>query len=307
MKTLSVGTWKTTFSEKREVFPNDALVSATLMVREWVSAFVKERTWVMDNYGVPSLIIRLDCFLDHDAHLHGIEIEDRPMGIGMTGMMNPRFAMNLDHFLERSWPRIASVSSERRNGSDDHLWISPPQSAGDLLMVRCRPDEEEFYHLRDRSVSTISTEGDKSYGEKLGLWERISRDDSIPWEEPFVLKPMQGTRCDDVVVWLPKEMVIHGLSVKRRELRGNSTRTKVEQVLSSNGTMYIQRFVPPMVCPHISSVSGKPYFMLYRLFFFFDTVKQGYVPVGGVWNARPFQLLLHGATDAVLGPLTIED
>lgn len=307
MKTLSVGTWKTTFSEEKEVFPNDALVSATLMIREWVSAFAKERTWVMENHGVPSLIIRLDCFLDHAGYMHGIEIEDRPMGIGITSMMNDRFATNLDDFLKRFWPRIASVSSERRNGSDDHIWISSPRSDSDLLMVRCRPDEEEFYHLRDRSVSTISTEGDKSYGEKIGLWERISWGEGIPWEQSFVLKPIQGTRCDDIVVWLPKETILHGLSVKKRELHGNSTRTKIEQVLFSNGTMYIQRFVPPMICPHVSSASGKPYFMLYRLFFFFDTVRQGYVPVGGVWNARPFQLLLHGATDAVLGPLMIED
>ncbi len=307
MKTHSIGVWKTTFSEKEEVFSGQALLSATLMVREWISAFVKERTWAMNHFGVPSLVIRLDCFLDEKGHMHGIEIEDRPMGIGITSIVNSQFASELDRFRSESWPKIGLLSSNKRKGGDDHIWLSPPQSEDDLLLVRCSPEEKDFYCLRNRSISTISTEGDKSYGEKLDLWNRISYGDRIPWDEPFVLKPIQGTRCDDIVVWLPKDMMLHGISVKKREVNGNSTKTKVERTLSSNGTMYLQRFVPPMVCSHLVTPSGKPYFMLYRLFFFFDIKTERYVPVGGIWTARPFQLLLHGSSDAVMGPLKIED
>jgi hypothetical protein len=167
----------------------------------------------------------------------------------------------------------------------------------DLLLVRAEPWEEEFHRFQRQSISTVKTEGDKAYGEKMGLWEKIYSPNDVDWELPQVVKPTQGSKAKDVMVWLPKKEV-YGQKVSN----GVFTKTRISATIEAqNGDgMYIQPFHPPIPI----AINGDMHWMALRTFFGFDTQKQEWVSIGGLTSIRK-NMIIHGASDTIFSPINI--
>ena len=286
MKSIVIGPWNISVSEDEIIFPEWAVDNAVNFITRWLRVFPREQTWVVRQYAIPSLIIRLDCVIK-DGKLVIYEIEDRPAGIGVSILASSVFAEKFKE-LKRLWPKFEAVISPRRNGSDDEVWLSIAKGPvnGSLVLVRAEPDEKEFHYLGPKSISTIITEGDKSYGVPLGLWTEVSSADELSWEKGFVLKPLRGSKCKNVELWSPG-----------KKGGGISTKSRIIRVLEEQGKMFLQDFVAPMDCPNLQGFS-----MIYRFCFGFHPIKNAYVPLGGLWAARPNQKI-HGAGDTIFGPL----
>lgn len=191
------------------------------------------------------------------------------------------------------------------NEHDDPLWL--PQisldeafCSDDALMFRWPVGKKErtrFAPLLRRSVKPVFTHQDKRYGVEFGYWETVywhpsERGDRLPWNESFALKPLKGYGSRDVVIW------------KNGDRKGCATRNQVLRALETNQQMYLQKFIEPMRI----DIDGAPYNAILRPFFGFDTTERRWLPLHGVWAARPYpNLRIHGSSDAVTGPLMMED
>lgn len=305
MSQIIHGSWKVNISHHKLTFNRQWIAESLDLIRQWQRLFPKEETWVQRHVGVPSLIVRLDHTIVNSGfqlplvgkwlspgHVALYEIEERPAGIGVTSKHNAQFAAALKK-VWRSWPpRICAIVSRKRSGWDDDLWtdVIPLEIHRDeLVIVRAEPRESEFYRLEPFSVSSLKQKGNKSYGVGMGLWRRIYSSGDLPWDEAFVLKPLQGSKLQDVHIWLPKG---HPL----RKVDGHSTKTSVVKTLKDNGTMYIQPFVDP-----IKTSDGMT---IFRIYYGYNPDKDKWICLGGVWNARP-NLRVHGATDSIFGPATL--
>lgn len=119
------------------------------------------------------------------------------------------------------------------------------------------------------------------------MWRKIHHPDELDWNEPFVLKPVQGSKTRDVLIWHPDK------------LPGSATKTKVSRELDNRqGGMYHQNFEIPTVI----NLNGQEMWMIYRIFFGYNIHEKSWKYLGGVWNARQ-NLKIHGASDAVFGPI----
>lgn len=284
-----LGKWQVNYSRRPVVFPACAAEQAIALLGDWEQAFVREQTWVQKNKGLPSLLVRLDCIVQ-DGKLIVYEVEERPAGIGISSMINPAFGVEFQK-LASAWEPFRIEVSPLRQGTDDSLWLPKmlwDQADAKLVLVRAEPEETEYHHLEPLSVSSLLSKGDKSYGEKMGLWQRVNSADQLDWKGSYVLKPLQGSKLQEMEIWD---------SLSRP---GSSPRARVLATLAKNGTMFCQRLYPPME-------SGLPQFrwMIFRMFFGYDCGSQEWKGLGGNWNARS-NLRIHGASDAVFGPAVIE-
>ncbi len=291
---LQSGAWTVNMADRDVVFPGSAIEAGQLFLERWQHRFPREDTWVQREVGVPSLIVRLDCTIV-DGTLRVYEIEERPAGVGITSRINPQFRDFLGG-LQAYWPKFSVVVSGRRKGSDDDLW-APVLGLSDyregLVMVRAEPEEAEYHWLEQYSVSSVRMKGNKSYGEDLDWWRRVACPEELPWDQPFVLKPMQGSKCRDLEVWVPKT------SAHYEQAKGASTRTRVARTLLKNGAMYCQPFYSPMVFEEDPRMR-----MILRVYYGYNRLDRFWQCLGGVWNARP-NWIVHGASDAVFGPILI--
>ncbi|MDO8524617.1 MAG: hypothetical protein Q7R99_03240 [bacterium] len=289
---ISLGGWETIVSdESLTVNPR----GMSEIVKKWANLFSYEPTWVQKEYEVPSLIVRLDCVV-RDGELGVYEIEERPAGIGLATLINPEFKEILVS-LRKKWPLFDVLASGKRRPNDDYLWATVISfseavvaNSSNPLLIRAEPEEKEFLQFEKRSVSSFSRKGDKSYGIHLGLWREVPSEEDLPWDKPFCLKPTQGSKARDVKIWLPKH------SEKEIFSKGASSRSQILRVLNERGKMYCQDFIPPMPWGAMCRIL--------RVFFAFDTEAKKWIPMGGFWNARP-NLLVHGASDSVFGPVML--
>jgi len=294
MKTMQIGGWATNVVDQEEVFPIVAINEASRLLSAWKGVFPREDTWVQRNHEVPSLVVRLDCVI-HNGQLSVYEIEERPAGIGVALTINRQFRDLFQGWL-KDWSLIKVVVSSRRGkDGDDYLWseivsLEQAMEENSLVLVRAEPKEKEFLALAKRSISSIGVKGDKSYGVALGWWEEIDGSSRLPYNDGFVVKPIQGSKARDVEIYPPKHL---------KKMGGSSTINRIESVIGRKGRMYLQPFILPMVHPLYSGM-----FMIYRAFFGYRK-ETGYIPLGGLWNARP-NLKIHGASDAVFGPLILD-
>jgi hypothetical protein len=290
VETIELGEWNVNCSREERVFPADAIRQAQQVLAEWPAHFAREATWAHENLQVPSVVVRLDCII-RDGQLIVYEVEERPAGLGVCTLVNTGFEPALRRAAS-AWPEFQVVVSPKRRGTDDRIWTerlgwsSNPESG--LVLVRAEPDETEFHELQPQSVSSLITKGDKSYGEGMGLWDEVRTGQALPWERSFVLKPLQGSKLMDVEIWDPEGRP------------GGSKQRKIEEVLARSGSMFMQRMYPPME-------TGIPRFpwMIYRVFFTFHPETREWTCIGGNWNAR-HNLRIHGASDAIFGPLVPE-
>jgi hypothetical protein len=261
------------------------------LLEEWAKHFPKEDTWVWRNYSVPTLIARVDFVISEDGKIIVIEIEDRPAGLGAACDINPEFAERLRRIQEENWlPFYPFVppNKEHHPQYDDYRWLgSEPADQEDcLLLIRADRDETSLSHLIWRSVSTVRTEGDKGYGEKMGFWGRVSLNDldenSSWWLKGFCLKGLRDSCAEKILIWHPE------LSKNKHKIRGISTKGKIIDTLSTLGEMFIQEFIPPLEMEY----DGKKFFGIHRFHFGFDIVTKKWVPLGGYMCFRERQLLI---------------
>lgn len=281
-------------SQEREFFSENLQNQAVSLLKKWATVFPYENSWVQKEFSVPSLIVRLDCVV-HQDKVFLFEVEERPAGIGVTAKLNATFSQKLFD-LQTEWPEINSLVSPRRTTSDDCLWLETVsleevKKSDKLLFIRAEPEETVFHALLERSVSTLLTKGDKSYGERMGLWKEVNKNDfsHLPWERGFCLKPLKSSKCQGIEIWSP--------DFRKKKIGGLSTKTRIEKTLNQYGRMYLQEFISPMVDPDEKKLA-----MAYRVFFGYKPSLGSYVFLGGLWNARP-NLKIHGAQDTLMGPI----
>ena len=182
--------------------------------------------------------------------------------------------------------------SKERKGHDDALWadvVSLEDARPDMLcLVRAEPEEQEFHPLEPSSISSLKGKGNKMYGVQMGLWKPISSQDSLDWDRPFALKPVQGSKSRDVRLWDPDN----------HRAQGIATRTKITETLQRHGVMYQQDYIPPIEIGN----NGKTLYMIHRVFYGYDLPEQKWKYIGGFYNVRP-SLIIHGARDTIFGPV----
>jgi len=311
VKTVPIGPWEVNVASESVSIQPHLQQDAVRIVEEWQPHFPSEDTWVQTTLGVPSLIVRLDA-TESDGHLIPYEIEERPSGIGITSVINNSFRQNLDQ-ARAQWPEFEVVVSPERGevGTDDFLWapIATPETAKNLVLLRAEPHENWAHPFQNRAVSTVLTKGDKSYGQDLGLWEKVTQPEQLDWNKPYTLKPMQGSKAKGVVIWYPrsqKEPTKNGhykLPIwERSKRRGASTKTKILRVLEDNPQgMYRQEYISPLT----TTINQQEMWSIFRIFLAFDLGTRSWKNIGGLWLARP-NILIHGARDSVMGPLKLE-
>jgi len=292
--------WSFRHHKESCIIPMHSQNEALALLSKWAEVYPREETWVQRMYGVPSLFARIDGVVSPEGRLVVFEVDDRPAGIGVSCAINPLFKEAFERTREH-WPHFYSVMSDTRI-TDDELWTKtkPLEKAlanGSLVLVRARPEESAFKVLAPRSVSTVASEGRKSYGEKLGLWKRISNPETLPWESGFVLKP-DGTRGRDVMIWPTAEDRARLTSRQRRAL---PTRSQIEKkanaYCASEKPLYLQPYHSPM-----RTKDGLP--MIYRFYFAYDPIEKRWVALGGVYHVmHDCALLVHGTNQAGFGPL----
>ncbi len=284
-----------------EIMPKWATQYLADCIEKWKKVFPKENTWIQVNHGVPSLIIRIDCTIICENYLGVYEIEERPAGIGMNYMINESFRSCFDA-LRNNWPSFCVVSSDSRK-LDDSLWSTEKRLEeidGELVFPRVSPNESEYHLLEEKCVSVFLQEGNKSYGVHLDFWNEVqfSRSDNLPWDVSFALKPLNGTRCSGLILYSP-------LSGSKRPA-GTVSRSRAEREFKAQGRMYLQEELLPMKASHVPCHD-----MIYCFYFGYDIALKKYVPLGGAWNSRldnkgNRNYKIHGASDAVFGPLVCE-
>ncbi len=295
VKTMKVGGWN--FYLGFDKIQMDELFKerATDFLKKWVKVFPQEESWVSKELGVPSLIVRLDCV--NNGKLEVYEVEERPAGIGISSEISDNFFENIT-MIKKSWPKFKSLISDNRDTHDDSFWLErltleEALDGDDLLLVRSEPEEVLYHKFQSRSVSTLVNKGDKSYGEKMGLWKKVQSEDffQFPWEKGFCLKPKQSSKCRGVEIF-------HPTSRKRKSkdrVKGASTKTRIRKTLVKYEEMYLQSLIEPEDCPFFSGNK-----MALRIFFGYNVKEKEYQFLGGVWNSRP-NLKIHGASDTVMG------
>ena len=295
---LTIGGWEIKVLPQERIFTQRNIEEGLSVINRWSQVFPKEETFVQKTYGIPSLIVRLDCSVQNGT-LGIYEVEERPAGIGLTTHLNTDFKTRLEA-IKNKWPVFKSVVSTdpRRKATDDHLWIEPynPRDNNELVLVRAEPEEVEYHDFEPRSVSSLKKKGDKSYGEALGLWKKITDPDEIDFSKGCVVKPLQGSKTRDIFIFIPVP------GSKRPPGASSSNRIR-EAVLAGSkaGGVYCQPFFPPME----SGISDEFKWMIYRVFFGYNTDTGQWECLGGSWNAR-YNLKIHGAGDSLSGPVVLE-
>ncbi|MFZ2886348.1 MAG: hypothetical protein WA021_00840 [Minisyncoccia bacterium] len=283
--------------------PAEATREMLDILSKWQTLYPREETLIQQRHGVPSLFVRFDCVIAPDGALHMYEIQDGCAWIGYTGVANTEFRRVRDEIVATEWPGLAAIISPQDPNTDDELWLPRRKMLEALredgpLIVRSRlslrtPEERE--RLIARSVKPVLAHNDKTYGEHFGWWKRVTweetgRSKELPWENAFVLKPIEGHGSTDIMIWKPGDRT------------GRATRTQIVNTLERNQEMLLQPYHPPMQ----TMINGAAYNMIYRPYFIYSG-ERGWIPAHGLWTARPSPALrIHGASDAISGPLMMD-
>lgn len=300
--------WKHSISSTAIRLPSSAADEGVDIVNKWAEIYPSHGTRVTKEYGVPSLIVRLDTVY-RGGQYEIIEIEDRPCGIGATGEFNPAFKEARDT-LRKKWPGIKWVGSPDRV-SDDELWLGKAISIEEAILsqgailVRARPEDTAYHPLRVQSISTVLDEGMKESLVNLGYGTIVEWQDEggcgehegyvrgLP-SSPCVVKPLQGTRARNVI--------IHGVtskdapSKKSGDTRGIGC---IERKVKEHTRMLCQKFIRPLELDHLRGQNA-----MLRLFFGYDPDARSFVPLHGAYIADR-SLILHGSTTSVFGPVVM--
>lgn len=273
------------------------------LLQKWQTIFPRERTYTNRMYGIPSLMARFDCTLRPDGSVGFYEIQEGCGWVGYAGIANPAFGAVRDELYAKEWPQFKLLAKPDHN-HDDLLWLEPHGLEEVLrndypIMMRYSlqlMQHDDIPPLIARTVRPVAHHGDKQYGVEFGWWRRVSwgntdRGASLPWDKAFVLKPDKSWDSIDIMIWKPGT-------------REGATRAQMLKTLEKRSEMLLQQFIEPMPL----SIAAKPYRAIFRPFFGYVPRTREWIPMHGVWTARPTsELRIHGAADAISGPLIIDD
>jgi len=308
-----IGNWNTKVLFKDLLIRDTEKSQMESLAIEWIKKFnFKHQNLMTKEFSVPSNIIRFDYVLNKDGLINVFEIEDRPAGFEINALTIPKvFAQFLNSLQSYSAytqkPIGVCVSPGRMFNSDDFFWVQrlrdfvdckivfgqvPKNPESHIWFIRSLRSETEYYQLSPYSLSTIQYEGDKSYGVRMGLWQRIDSlgVDNLSWDKPFVVKPDAGCRCENVHMYHPK-----------KPSGGFSTRTKILNAINNNEVDYVQDYYEPENPDFLPD----GYAMIRRCYLVYDIKSKSYKVIGGQWEARPKCHKIHGASDAICGPLVL--
>ncbi len=308
IQTFVIGNWHTkTLPQEITISQNEKSVLESY-AKEWPKNFnSKHSNWMTTEFNVPSCIIRFDYVLDQYGVPQVFEIEDRPAGFEINALVSKEasdsFLLSLDRLSNYAKKPIGiCISQGRMFNSDDFFWVQrlsgvktvfgglPQNPESHIWFVRSLRTEKEYYSLSPYSISTIEYEGDKSYGVGMGLWENLNNLNSLSWDKPFVVKPDAGCRCENVHMYHPQ-----------KPGGGFSTRSKIEKAILNGDVNYIQNYHSP---EHPDFLPDG-YSMIRRCYLVFNINDLSYKVIGGQWESRPKCHKIHGASDAVCGPLIL--
>lgn len=262
-----------------------------------------QQTFAQRNFGLAGMVIRFDYIMRDDVVMV-YEIEERPaLAVGMW--VNPDIksgVVNIFSELEQysGKPVKVLVSNNRKENTDDwmlpelsnttisveHHEDSPCKCHDALYYVRSHRTEEIYWPLADRSITTIKSEGTKSYGLSMGLWDKVNDPSQLDFESKFALKPLAGSRCEDIVFWSPD-----------KNLRGRSTRTKVEKFFENNP---LGGYVQELIMPEATDFLPEQFRLLRRSYLSYSPLTLDWKVLGGVWIGTD-NIKIHGTADSVTG------
>lgn len=310
--------WQTLVSPTTFVLSQHVISQCLELVNAANAAFVREDTAAWRLLGTPSACgrldftivgdhnqqLRIDDYGDHfpllDGYVKPYEWEERPGGKGIAALINPQFA-SLFSSIRQHWPEIHVIIEDGRRGYDDYVWAGAqnvsvgfhPFPDDMYLLIRAEPDQQQYHDLNERSISTLKTKGDKSYGERIGWWRVVTSISDLPrpGTDIIVLKPRQGSKT--------KDLLITPSSARTRQ-QGMCTRSKFERLfeeqVAKHGLMYLQPWHPPVQLGDNN--------LILRIFFARSFDSPRWHCLGGVWNARR-SAVVHGAGDTVFGPAIV--
>jgi hypothetical protein len=289
---LDIGGRSMPVSGHTEFVTEDQSVKLKEFALSCATNFVNEATLVQNKSGLPTYIGRLDYTVtDNEPRLY--EFEERPSGLGISSMVSPEFNSRIRDVLRRIG-QFAVVLSKNRKDTDDRLLglnvktVEQAQNQDEPLLIRAEPGEDGLESLVHRSISTVHTKGDKSYGERIGIFRAVDKPENLPDRHSgFALKPLQGSKAKGVMVYHPKLTASPGFRAYR----------KMQQAVSER-PMYLQKLHLPIQTGNMEYPN-----MIYRLFVDYTT---GYPElIGGCYMARK-DVVVHGSLHSVIGPLEVK-
>lgn len=316
------GKWNVKISPHTYVLGESIIEQAYSFVKDCIPYLPQnEKTWIQTNWGVSTLLIRLDCsiinpILDDtttgvtvvkEGELKIYELEPRPSGFGITRWFNPKFKLLFDELMAK-WPYFETLISPNRIYCDDVECLNEcknPKESEVLLLIRAEPEEKDFHRYISRSIAPVREKGNKAYGlpEGMDLWRIIHPEELEPgnkiWKKPFCVKP-DGSKAEGVLMWHPNlsEEYKEWKPRNRKERKniGIASQKKIIDTIQKYGVMYHQEFIPPM----FDKESGQWY--IFRIFFGYDPIEKLWKYLGGFWVRRR-NFVIHGASDSMHGPV----
>lgn len=284
--------------------------------------------------GCPSGLVRVDCTITEEG-VRVFECEQAPAGLGIWGLACKEGGIEIPpEFREfmREVKGVVMMPSRKERweetilifqlmriptklafvGDSPDNWRQvegveqlPLQKLIELpggpLWVRGSPGDAECPEIivESRSIVPVIADGDKRALISLQEAARVHSPLNLPWEQPFVVKPLQGSGGHGVLAWHPSRKV-------RDELGGFATRKKFEE---ADFPRIMQPYYPPLKLEEgklrvVSSEPVRGWRGILRVFAIFRGSR--YEVVGGVLNVRENQVKIHGSSDAIFAPLLFE-
>jgi len=307
LKKLVIGKWEVNVEEEVKLIPETVLRQLEdFLSNKWREAAMKDIKEVgawwrgAEKWGIPSPIIRVDMAPSKLFNSQIYEVEVRPAGLGITlTLLTERQSQWREILKDCSCQGFIRLDSSVQ---DDFLAAKlldlpyfegelPPEELkkGSLFWIRTRIDDPWAPILEERSLTPIRMDGYKGYLVKLNLASLVEDPSDLPWERGFVIKPLQGSRMEEVELWLPQKRP------------GTSTRTRIMKRLKDMSEGRTPPYIlQPFIFPEEEEYQGKKGWTIWRPFF--GWWKGKYVFIGGLWNWRS-NLRIHGASDIIMGPL----
>lgn len=279
------------------------------------------RNYAMRTWGAPSLAVRFDMAPMLGSATAGIyEIEGNPAGFSFLDLVGlPVGALLANALRDLDISRIAStVAPSRTDQATDHNRLmelisghgieveSVDYARTDLngTPIWMRAGEEDratVGHLEEKSLLLFRDGGGhKVYLLKLGEGRLLSDFTSVTevmaaYPNGLVMKPWRSWGTKEVYCYDPRGPFKNiGVSTGHIEKQLERAFDRNEQ-----GRFVIQPFYPPAL--RKDTDDGKTYCRIWRVFAVWTA--DGYKVIGGAWNERPSTLRIHGASDALWGPI----
>jgi hypothetical protein len=287
-----------------------------------------EPTFAQQELGVPALVVRIDCTVV-DGQIVAYEMEDSPSGQGISDRVHRRVggaglrSVIRDHYdaAVGTVPHVI-VSGARNHGTDDHIVVGDEKYTYDkrydlslpdntLVIVKALPGNRDssapYVHLQERALAPLASEGDKTYQERIGdLTVVKGRQDLLRREggelESQVLKARIGSMAMGISMYLsPEDRQMYG---KKGIVTASRLEKNLDTYRDTRSGALVQPFAPPI---RIENPEGRSNAIM-RVFTLLEN-SNGIITaraIGGGYVARP-ELIVHGASNAVLGAVTIPE